>query len=100
MSSPNLLIELRHAELLYVAFSVVIQELERRTSYPTDNLWIALSAYEKGRDEYLHARGWSDAQRKEITESALEALTLWIDERTMKHAAPDFEAWMKELGEE
>lgn len=94
---PDLLVPLKHAELLYVALAVVADELEARTNYPVDNLRLALRAYENGRNEYLYSRGWKDEQRLEITAAATEALTAWIDERSMRHAEPDFDAWRQEL---
>jgi hypothetical protein len=95
MAEP--LVRLLHAELLFVTLSVVTDELQRRTDYPVDNLRLALNAYEKGRDEYLRYAGWNDTTRLEVTAAATQALTEWIDERSLKRADEDFQQWSEEL---
>jgi hypothetical protein len=93
----DLTIPLQLSELVYVAFSVVVDELDERTNYPTENLHHTLNAYCKGRDEWLRARGWTDTDRLEITAAATEALTQFLDEQAEKRADEDFDQWAREF---
>lgn len=76
-----MLIPLRIAERIFVTLSVAVQEIERRTDYPTESLHLILHKYEKDRNEYLGKKGWLPSQIRLVTDTETEALQEWLDER-------------------
>lgn len=97
MTEP--LIPFRFSERLFVAFSVVVQELNNRTDYPTDNLDLILHQYEHDRTQYLGGKGWPSATIKAITEEQVVDLHKWISERAEQtgDAKSHLELWEREL---
>ena len=83
---------LRHAEMLFVAMSTMVDVIGSKTDYPIDNMQSILLAYKEGRDKQLAAQGISDAEGLKYTIAATEALISWLDEKA------DFGMWLTEMG--
>jgi hypothetical protein len=95
MNEPT--VPLHVAEMIFVSMAVITQEIEGRTDYPTANLHLILDSYAAARDKHLKAKGWSDGDIKLEQAAALDAVTQFLDERQMKDADTDFDAWTREL---
>lgn len=92
-------IPLKHAEALYVTLGVVIQELNRQTSYPTESLDLILHDYERSRSKYCKDKGWSESVIKDIQSGAVYDLHRWLNERAAQSedAKKDLKMWEQEL---
>ena len=98
-------IPVRVAEMLFVAFSMTLDEIERCTDYPRDlidNMREMLRAYEADRTKALKGRGLNDFHVKSYTEGATKKLLAWVLEKEAKAqtASQDFNRWTEELKDE
>ncbi len=91
----NITIPLHTAELLFVSLSVVVQELQRHTDYPTGNLETALAAYKQRRDRHVLSKGFTPEDIKLQTLTATEALTDFLEDKAGMDQ--DFDRWSEEL---
>lgn len=93
------LIPLRMAERLFVAFSVVVQEIESQTDYPCDSLHLVLGDYESKRSNYLGSKGWPSQTVKDITTEEVVDLHKWLEQRAEKtsEASKHLDLWEKEI---
>lgn len=95
----EMLIPLRTAERIFIAMSVIVQELERRTDYDTSNLHLILHGYTSQRDKYMKAKGWFQTQIKAVTDTETEELQKWLDSRAEQpsEAQNHLQEWEDEL---
>jgi hypothetical protein len=94
-----MLIPLKHSERIFVTLSVVIQELNRLTDYPTENLDLILHEYVKQRDRYLTGQSWLPSQIRTATDTATGELQQWLDSRAEQssEARKHLDEWEREL---
>lgn len=92
-------IPVKYSEMLYVSMAAALEEVQK-AGYPTENLSLVLEAYAKSRDTHLLARGWTEEQIKIEQAAAIDAVTLWLEEREIAPDTLDFAAWQQELEEE
>lgn len=95
----EMLIPLRTAERIFIAMSVMVQELERRTDYDTANLHLILHEYTSKRDKYMKHKGWFSTQIQAVTDSETEELQKWLDSRAEQssEAQNHLQEWEDEL---
>lgn len=79
MADP--MIALKHSERLFVALSVVTQELEKKSDYPTDTLHLVLHAYETARNSQTKKDGWAQGVIEAVISTAADELLTWLAER-------------------
>ena len=94
-----MLVPAKTAERLFVALSVVVQELERKTDYPTDSLHVIVGDFDRERNTYLGGKGWLPSQIKVLTDTATQELLLWLEERAEKseEARKHLAEWEREF---
>lgn len=101
MTKPTVepLIPLMPAEMLLVATSTMVHFLERTTDYPVENIDSVINTYRYARDKHLVSAGYSKAQIKAFTETAIEALLSWLEDRAAEREgmSDDFTRWASEL---
>lgn len=99
MTDP--MIPLKYAERIFVALSVVVQELNKQSDYPTENLELILGEYETDRTKYLNGKGWENVIIKGFTSTAVADLQKWLNERAEKsaEAKSHLALWEAELGD-
>ncbi|WP_099021240.1 hypothetical protein [Mycolicibacterium palauense] len=103
MATGEPTVPLRIAELLFVAFSLTIAEVEETTDYPAgkvENVRALLDMYDRERREVLQKKGLKSGPK--YTAAAAEALRRWLNARTAESEKRegDFDEWTRELGEE
>ncbi|OQW34546.1 MAG: hypothetical protein A4E20_11030 [Nitrospira sp. SG-bin2] len=93
------LIPLKIAERLYVAMGVVIQEIQKKSDYPTDTLDLIVHHYEISRSNYLKGKGWQEKSIKDVTQTEVFELHKWLIDRAAesKVSAEDLELWEREM---
>ncbi|ATN94015.1 hypothetical protein J4U01_gp052 [Mycobacterium phage Kumao] len=97
-SVSDLRIPLYYAEMLFVAFSSVVDQMDA-DDRAVKNLRTVLKAYEQTRTRWLRKKGVPVKLIRSCTQAAAEALVDWLDEKAAKEEASekDFELWAQEL---
>lgn len=95
-------VPVRVAEMLFVAFSMTLDEVERTTDYSRellDNMRQIVKAYDADRTKALTARGLTPIHVQNYTEAATKKLLQWILDRESKSQAAqhDLAQWAEEL---
>lgn len=96
LNSPT--IPAKFAEKLYVTLGVTIQEIAKRTDYPVEVLETILETYRADADKYMTGNGWDAPDIRAVTESALQELNVFLEDRQFDSAGDDFAMWRNELG--
>ena len=93
------LIPLMPAELLFVATSTMAYFLSEKTDYPVHNVESVINAYTVARDKHLKASGYSDDEIEVFTETAIDALVSWLEDRKRsgEDVGGDFDRWAQEI---
>jgi hypothetical protein len=87
------------AEMLLVATSTMVHFLEKTTDYPVKNIDTVINAYRVARDNHLKSLGYNAKQINSFTETAIEALLSWLEDRAAEREgiSDDFLRWANEL---